>query len=596
MVLGLFFAMFGVALLYTLIGISQAVLFRQGLQDGVDAAALSGAVMNARIMNAIVLVNIIMSALLAVLVALKLVEVLAIMGISLAVALAFPTAGSSLSAVPLLTTIQQEVHSVHAELKTPIEQGLSSLHDVAVALRDYGPGAAQATVRDSFMSPVNDGFLYGGTEFPLEDDEYKVLCGKAASFPYKLAKQQLGPAAVFVAPLGPAIEPVAKEFSFWFCGDEDVGPPAIEEKEEVWYPISTELSKCQEKLADSFDKDWSDAGGLMGDAPSCVQEAANDKLAQPNDDGDCRASCGLDGPYDRRVQKARSDCDPQGDSDWKEYAYQVVDVEVEYTWMGKFWKRGVPDRGRAYKEESKRAYCGKKNAKVDRGYNERVHASDDSRDVIPLCSNDRVPSSLLGGDPDLGEVRTVRFTEVIHVLGCMKKEVIKAEVEMERPDYSVENSGDSALASEEGADGSGDSQEKVSQRILPDVKLGGEEFQIRVLVQGDLDAPAAAQIVRLSLYNRPEKKKLLSGLRGYGNFATAQAEYFYDGSDGRDAWMWNMKWRGRLVRFRPEAAAIDGLLNQCGSFLDAATHGFLDQNPCAGFLQTVSDLDLYITH
>jgi hypothetical protein len=36
-------------------------------------------------------------------------------------------------------------------------------------------------------------------------------------------------------------------------------------------------------------------------------------------------------------------------------------------------------------------------------------------------------------------------------------------------------------------------------------------------------------------------------------FSAAQAEYFYDhdGSEARTEWMWNMKWRARLVRLRP---------------------------------------------
>ncbi|HXK18794.1 MAG TPA: hypothetical protein VNG33_13380, partial [Polyangiaceae bacterium] len=33
-------------------------------------------------------------------------------------------------------------------------------------------------------------------------------------------------------------------------------------------------------------------------------------------------------------------------------------------------------------------------------------------------------------------------------------------------------------------------------------------------------------------------------------FAFAQAEYFYDGTESIDAWMWNMNWRARLRLFR----------------------------------------------
>ena len=83
------FAVFGVAMLYYAIGIGQTVLRREHMQDAADGAALTAAVVHARSMNFVVLLNIIMAALIAVLVALKLVEGLVDYGLSTSRAAAF---------------------------------------------------------------------------------------------------------------------------------------------------------------------------------------------------------------------------------------------------------------------------------------------------------------------------------------------------------------------------------------------------------------------------------------------------------------------------------------------------------------------------
>src|SRR5690606_19656930 len=136
MLIGLFFAIFAVAILYSAIGVSQAALFRQHIQDGADASALSGAVMQARSMNLIVLLNIVMAALLSVLVALKLVEAIAIAGMFIAGAVATPTYGGSLALVPPLETVRDKVKTIHDELEDPISEALKALRDLSDLVAD----------------------------------------------------------------------------------------------------------------------------------------------------------------------------------------------------------------------------------------------------------------------------------------------------------------------------------------------------------------------------------------------------------------------------------------------------------------------------
>jgi hypothetical protein len=144
-----------------------------------------------------------------------------------------------------------------------------------------------------------------------------------------------------------------------------------------------------------------------------------------------------------------------------------------------------------------------------------------------------------------GTVQTVQFTEVTHILGCKRRITEPVNV----------SSGEPA-----GAQGNDKSPKKVDSHAT----LGDENFQIRAVMWGDPDAREAARIVRLALWNKEAPAESLAEVRRLGGFAVAQAEYFYDANDGRDAWMWNMSWRARLRRFRmPEGTASDTIREAC---------------------------------
>ncbi len=441
MLLGLFFAIFGAAIVYSVVGVSQALLYRQGLQDGADAGALSAAVMEARLMNAIVLVNILMSAILSVLVALKLVELLAIMGMMLATALAYPTFGASLAAIPVLTPIQQNVHSLHDQLEDPISEGIKALYNVNFYLREYGPKGIVGVVKDEFQHqafehPVEEGFLIGGDVLPIEDGEYSELCGKAAKFPVAMAGETLmKPLAEAIPPVFAALESgmelMAETFSEWFCGDGESGSPSMSQTEEVWYPQSKELSSCQDSVQNSYSQDWGAAAESFSEAVDCTSQAADAELAQPDKVGNCVAQCDVDGPYEERVQLAREVCDPKSKSRWDEYSYQVVEGSVLYEWTQQGWVRHEPDYGPVRIEDSKKPLCGTSRAELDPGYNPIVRTTDDVNDLDVVCTSERPPES----EARIGRNRNqlVQFKEVRHVLGCMKREKITADVKAQRP-------------------------------------------------------------------------------------------------------------------------------------------------------------------
>ncbi len=191
MVLALFLAVFAIAILYTVVGTVETVLFRERLQDSADSAALSSAVMHARSMNLLVLINLVMAALLAVLVTIKLIESIAILGIIVAGALAWLTGGATLSAIPPLKSVQGQMHEAYEEVKDPIYTGLEALHDVSEAVKTAAPlGAFAVAAADiqTYGKPTVEAGVAIGTRFdlPVSDGSFDQLAA------YRLRSPELG--------------------------------------------------------------------------------------------------------------------------------------------------------------------------------------------------------------------------------------------------------------------------------------------------------------------------------------------------------------------------------------------------------------------
>src|SRR3954465_13918874 len=77
-VMAVFMAVFLVGCLWYLVGVGDAAIYREKMQDGSDSVAFASAVYHARGMNIIAVLNLIMAAALAVLIAFKVAELLAI--------------------------------------------------------------------------------------------------------------------------------------------------------------------------------------------------------------------------------------------------------------------------------------------------------------------------------------------------------------------------------------------------------------------------------------------------------------------------------------------------------------------------------------
>lgn len=249
-VVGMFMAFFLAGGLFYIAGIGEALVFRQRVQDGADAIAYSAAGVHARGMNLIVMINLIMAALLAVLIFLKLVKVILI-GITAALsALCASIIGAWVCpAVPIAKGAHSLVSAVippyekavnhfilpglnfvqvgialgtpwYATIKTgpdvadqydPLVEGGTALSPSLMPQPAWDGSFQDLTAKDLFDMAYN-----GKLGLPVQQDSYNELCGRAAKNVSEIF-------TTFIpSPLDKAIDMFAgalvKSFPKAFCG------------------------------------------------------------------------------------------------------------------------------------------------------------------------------------------------------------------------------------------------------------------------------------------------------------------------------------------------------------------------------------------
>ncbi|MGC4068883.1 MAG: Tad domain-containing protein [Polyangiaceae bacterium] len=239
MLIAVFFAVFAVAMLYLAIGAGEAVLHREHLQDAADSAALSGAITHARIMNVLVLINMVMVTLLAILVTLKLIEGIAIVGMAIAAGLAWCTAGGSLAAIPPLKSLQSTVSTIYEEVKPTVFSALETLHTVGDEIAESAPMLANSMAQSNLYGR-EDGIVQMGIatttvdHLPVEDDSFEGLCGRAGGLAKDIAGIPLKPLpgwGTISGALDGPMKSMTRSLSEWFCGDGENGVPDLDLRE-----------------------------------------------------------------------------------------------------------------------------------------------------------------------------------------------------------------------------------------------------------------------------------------------------------------------------------------------------------------------------
>lgn len=105
------------------------------------------------------------------------------------------------------------------------------------------------------------------------------------------------------------------------------------------------------------------------------------------------------------------------------------------------------------------------------------------------------------------------------------------------------------------------------QRITDEAQeMGNLEYQVQAYMMGDHDLEWTQEGVATAAWGQgADEGSTYTALAEMGRVSFAQAEFFYDDSEGEwQEWLWHMKWRARLRRWRIEASGVGGLSGLCG--------------------------------
>jgi hypothetical protein len=207
LVIGVFMASFLVGAIWYLMGIGDALVYREFLQDGADATSFASAVYHARGMNAVAMLNVVMAAIFAVLVALHVAHAIVTIIQIAACLFAWTPAGAALCTLATATAeiIQSAINSV----EPVVQQAMTGLHAASNAVATVTPLVAEVRATEAARSyqPIVEGGLMvsqtlnpiGGFGLPVEDDDPSVLLERAE---LNVASLVTGPLAAFGLPTG----------------------------------------------------------------------------------------------------------------------------------------------------------------------------------------------------------------------------------------------------------------------------------------------------------------------------------------------------------------------------------------------------------
>lgn len=474
MVFGIFFAVLIVGMLYYYVGISATIYLRERLQDAADASAFASAVVHARGMNTMALINMIMAAIMSILVTLRIIEALIIIAEVILYALAW-LGGATAAIASALEVVRQLVSEISEEAEPIIQEIEVVLHYTGEIVSAITPIGANATVLGKVALKYNPEVRFGVAipariTLPVEDDEYKYMCNKAGAMAGTLVMLPLAPLlpTKIRQKLNGAVGDLAGAGSAWFCGDENASPPTTKvEAERSSFPSSQQMKDClnPDKQGKDSVETCRQAEEIEGRATPdeqtgrCRQGRSvcskqKDEAAEPPVDWefDPETYCAQRGltidvvtaddcatvkvgdrsfpdpstPYGARLLGAREECRPDG----KKKEYWWLEREVEIAWNAKTGK--WEDTGRELTppqpvrgEDTTRAPCDV--AEVFRGTDQWVPGTTmwNSGDLTkPVCYVDP-PQPYAGGGTSVRR-------EVTQVLGC-SAEVAPERIQAVRP-------------------------------------------------------------------------------------------------------------------------------------------------------------------
>jgi len=290
MVFGIFMCSMLVGLLWYVAGLGDAIIYRERMQEAADAVAFSDAALHARGMNLVVLLNLVMAAVLAIRVAIRVAKAGCALLTVTFIGLSIPNPGFA----PVATALGNATRVMHQVDKTttpPIDKTLKGLvavqSAVATAVPTYAHLVSSLSVGGKY--DVRALPLSGAGEvlsqLPVERRRPDKLCKEAGRatgklWQWLLDKVALGAFGAGTDIITEALGSIAGSSPSYFCGLEPgAAPPDISTR----FDEDAENARCKDiidkggkgenKRWESADKAWLSKCSELG--VSCQSRDAN---------------------------------------------------------------------------------------------------------------------------------------------------------------------------------------------------------------------------------------------------------------------------------------------------------------------------------
>ena len=541
MVMSAFFSIFLVAILYHVIGVGGAALEQQILQDAADAAVFSAATVNARGMNILVMINLLMVAALAVLVTLRLIEALLTIAVGVFTALCVIPYTSYIGCpvAPNLNTARAEIAEITDivdEVIGPLLEGLTSAAD---AVNEVVPYLAEAegiyiSLQDEYK-PTEGGFVWPiFEELPTMEGEFKTLCERAGVRVGELIFLALPMKGKAKDTMCDLIGGLVSTFSNYFCGgDDDSGGGSSSASSE-----SSGRDSGEKKTKSFGSKDLNQSYPAV-DHDECAPHDPEKKSCDtcPSGDGDCEhngdiasATCDCAG-NESCVDCSRKGCDYCWGNiaeianglwtirrdRWKEYWKWDKETGTG-TWRFKEWveedRRWLrQEDGNPCKDSTVIGDCND-GSSVSLREQQNLEAGDDPPEAPPaICTVEEEVDR--GGDSKRRALREVERVSYLYLHSCE----IPITEEIVTSGQPVEDNG-----------------KKYPRELDPETYPTDSKMR-SILIGGGKSSK------RMKGANLAAKKPE-DGAFGQ-RFSVAAAEYYSPNDD-----MWHLNWTARLIRFR----------------------------------------------
>jgi hypothetical protein len=274
LLIAVFMAVFLVGCLWYLVGIGDAAIYREKMQDGSDAVVFASAVYHARGMNIIAVLNLIMAAALAVLIAFKVAQLLAVMIAAIATALCpwtgwtCPVAGE---ATAIATNLQTSVIPNVQQVVDTILKACSASQVWVAQLSPWVGAARGAIAAQSYTPTVTAGvalsisMVPSGARLglPVQEEPFNALCTRAGTL---LAGLAFGWIPGFSL-VGSLFGKLTGTFPSYFCGGSSGGISTQDQTQ----TIQTECTQAEQAYNQA---NQNNASAKPFDMKQCEADAA----------------------------------------------------------------------------------------------------------------------------------------------------------------------------------------------------------------------------------------------------------------------------------------------------------------------------------